>query len=41
MPTAKTWLANEGYDPVFGARPLKRVIQIGVAKPIGRDAFGR
>ena len=24
---AKTWLAEEGYDPVFGARPLKRVIQ--------------
>ena len=24
---AKAWLANEGYDPVYGARPLKRVIQ--------------
>ncbi len=24
---AKRWLADEGYDPVFGARPLKRVIQ--------------
>ncbi len=24
---ALKWLANEGYDPVFGARPLKRVIQ--------------
>jgi len=24
---AMTWLADEGYDPVFGARPLKRVIQ--------------
>ncbi|NCT12810.1 MAG: ATP-dependent chaperone ClpB [Rhodobacterales bacterium] len=24
---AKVWLADEGYDPVFGARPLKRVIQ--------------
>jgi ATP-dependent Clp protease ATP-binding subunit ClpB len=24
---ALTWLADEGYDPVFGARPLKRVIQ--------------
>jgi ATP-dependent Clp protease ATP-binding subunit ClpB len=24
---AKTWLADEGYDPVFGARPLKRVMQ--------------
>jgi len=25
--SAKKWLADEGYDPVFGARPLKRVIQ--------------
>ncbi|HYM04335.1 MAG TPA: AAA family ATPase, partial [Stellaceae bacterium] len=24
---AKAWLANAGYDPVYGARPLKRVIQ--------------
>ena len=24
---ARVWLANAGYDPVFGARPLKRVIQ--------------
>ncbi len=24
---AKTWLADEGYDPVFGARPLKRIMQ--------------
>lgn len=25
--TAKSWLADKGYDPVYGARPLKRVIQ--------------
>ncbi len=25
--SAKAWLADEGYDPVYGARPLKRVIQ--------------
>jgi ATP-dependent Clp protease ATP-binding subunit ClpB len=25
--TATDWLAREGYDPVYGARPLKRVIQ--------------
>jgi ATP-dependent Clp protease ATP-binding subunit ClpB len=24
---AKTWLADKGYDPVYGARPLRRVIQ--------------
>ncbi len=26
-PEAKAWLAERGYDPAFGARPLKRVIQ--------------
>ncbi len=25
--TAREWLANRGYDPAYGARPLKRVIQ--------------
>ena len=25
--SARQWLANQGYDPVYGARPLKRVIQ--------------
>lgn len=24
---ARTWLSDKGYDPAFGARPLKRVIQ--------------
>ncbi|MEZ5852951.1 MAG: ATP-dependent chaperone ClpB [Hyphomicrobiaceae bacterium] len=27
---ARTWLANQGYDPAYGARPLKRVIQRNV-----------
>ncbi|MFH0753565.1 MAG: AAA family ATPase [Candidatus Omnitrophota bacterium] len=27
VPKARTWLASSGYDPQFGARPLKRVIQ--------------
>lgn len=31
---AKTWLADEGYDPVFGARPLKRVIQSALQDPL-------
>ena len=26
-PAAKTWLGDQGYDPAYGARPLKRVIQ--------------
>jgi ATP-dependent Clp protease ATP-binding subunit ClpB len=32
--TAKTWLANTGYDPVYGARPLKRVIQRHLQNPL-------
>ncbi|WP_282152742.1 ATP-dependent chaperone ClpB [Ruegeria atlantica] len=31
---AKEWLADEGYDPVFGARPLKRVIQRALQNPL-------
>ncbi|MDG1009683.1 MAG: ATP-dependent chaperone ClpB [Amylibacter sp.] len=31
---AKTWLADQGYDPVYGARPLKRVIQKAVQNPL-------
>ncbi|KNX42625.1 Chaperone protein ClpB [Roseovarius tolerans] len=31
---AKTWLADAGYDPVFGARPLKRVIQRALQDPL-------
>ncbi|MBC9246379.1 ATP-dependent chaperone ClpB [Paracoccus sp. 11-3] len=28
------WLADEGYDPVYGARPLKRVIQRALQDPL-------
>jgi ATP-dependent Clp protease ATP-binding subunit ClpB len=31
---AKIWLANTGYDPVYGARPLKRVIQRELQNPL-------
>jgi len=31
---AKTWLADQGYDPVYGARPLKRVIQRALQDPL-------
>ena len=31
---ARTWLANKGYDPIYGARPLKRVIQKSVQDPL-------
>ncbi len=32
--TAHKWLADEGYDPVFGARPLKRVMQRHLQDPL-------
>ncbi|NMD09005.1 MAG: AAA domain-containing protein, partial [Phyllobacteriaceae bacterium] len=31
---ARTWLADKGYDPAYGARPLKRVIQKSVQDPL-------
>ena len=31
---ARKWLADEGYNPVFGARPLKRVIQSALQNPL-------
>ena len=33
---AKEWLANAGYDPVYGARPLKRVIQHHLQNPLAK-----
>ena len=33
---AKAWLANTGYDPVYGARPLKRVIQRQLQNPLAK-----
>jgi ATP-dependent Clp protease ATP-binding subunit ClpB len=34
---AKALLAREGYDPVYGARPLKRVIQRELLNPLSID----
>ncbi|MFN3930527.1 MAG: ATP-dependent chaperone ClpB [Brevundimonas sp.] len=34
--SAAAWLADKGYDPVYGARPLKRVIQKELVDPIAR-----
>jgi len=31
---AKRWLSDQGYDPVYGARPLKRVIQRELQNPL-------
>jgi ATP-dependent Clp protease ATP-binding subunit ClpA len=33
-PEARVWLAAKGYDPVFGARPLARVIQRELRDPL-------
>ena len=41
-PDARAWLAAKGYDPVFGARPLGRVIQKEVRDPLTDEVlFGR
>jgi ATP-dependent Clp protease ATP-binding subunit ClpB len=33
---ARTWIAERGYDPMYGARPLKRVIQKKIQDPLAR-----
>lgn len=33
---AKAWLAREGFDPMFGARPLRRIIQREVENPLSK-----
>ena len=33
-PGAREWLADKGWDPAYGARPLKRVIQKSVQDPL-------
>jgi ATP-dependent Clp protease ATP-binding subunit ClpB len=33
-PRARTWLGDKGYDPAYGGRPLKRVIQKNVQDPL-------
>lgn len=39
---AKTWLANQGYDKAMGARPMSRVIQEQLKKPIAQELlFGQ
>jgi ATP-dependent Clp protease ATP-binding subunit ClpA len=35
--TARAWLAEKGYDPLFGARPLARVIQEHIKKPLAEE----
>jgi ATP-dependent Clp protease ATP-binding subunit ClpA len=41
-PDARAWLAAKGYDPLFGARPLARVIQREVRDPLTNEIlFGQ
>ena len=42
LPAARAHLAEKGYDPDFGARPLTRVIQEDVKQPLGEELlFGK
>ncbi|MDX1484713.1 MAG: ATP-dependent Clp protease ATP-binding subunit ClpA [Alphaproteobacteria bacterium] len=41
-PAAKSWLAEKGYDQAFGARPLARVIQESIKRPLADELlFGK
>ena len=40
-PAAISWLADEGYDPEFGARPVKRVIQRQVLNRLSKDILAQ
>ena len=37
---ARTWLADHGYDPAFGARPLRRLIQTEIGDRLARLILG-
>jgi ATP-dependent Clp protease ATP-binding subunit ClpA len=40
--SARAWLAEKGYDPLFGARPLARIIQEHIKKPLAEELlFGK
>jgi ATP-dependent Clp protease ATP-binding subunit ClpB len=35
-PEARAWLASTGFDPVYGARPLRRLVQSAVGDPLAK-----
>ena len=37
---AREWLAQTGYDPAYGARPLRRLIQTAIGDPLARMIIG-
>ncbi|GAA3977805.1 ATP-dependent chaperone ClpB [Thermobifida alba] len=36
-PAAREWLALTGYDPLYGARPLRRLVQTAIGDPLARE----
>ncbi len=41
-PAARAWLAEKGYDELFGARPLSRLIQSSIRLPLANEIlFGK
>jgi ATP-dependent Clp protease ATP-binding subunit ClpC len=38
---AKSWLVKEGYDPIYGARPLRRAIQQYIENPLSKRILDR
>jgi ATP-dependent Clp protease ATP-binding subunit ClpB len=39
-PAARTWLAERGYDPIYGARPLRRLMQRQIDDKLARALLG-
>lgn len=40
-PAARAWLAKQGYDPAFGARPLRRAIQKYIESPLSVELLAK
>ena len=38
--TAKTWIAEQAYDPIYGARPIKRFLTKEVETPLAKEIVG-
>jgi ATP-dependent Clp protease ATP-binding subunit ClpB len=39
-PAARQWLTDHGYDPAYGARPLRRLVQTAIGDPLARMLIG-
>ena len=37
---ARQWLTENGYDPAYGARPLRRLVQTAIGDPLARMLIG-